>query len=183
MSDHVNIRQFNKRAGQSGAALVVALIFLVLMSLLSTSSMKSATMQERMAGNTRDYNLGFQSAEAALREAEDYLATTVNLPDFDDTNGHYVLNSPNRPTWQSYTPTNGAGFVTYPRTVAGTAQAPRYYIEKLTTAAPPGTEIEAGTAVGDISFYRITAVGYGGAVDEAGDPLTSVVLSSVYRRP
>jgi type IV pilus assembly protein PilX len=166
---------------QSGAALIVALIFLLLMTVLSTSTMKSATMQERMAGNTRDYNLGFQGAEAALREAEDYLRTTTALPDFDDVGGHYVVNSSNRPVWFGYTPTDGSGYITYPADIAGTAQRPRYFLEKLTTARPAGTETETGTAVDEIYYFRVTAVGYGGAVDSGGVPLTSVVLSSVYR--
>ena len=169
------------RNRQTGAALIVSLIFLLLMTLLSTSTMRSATMQEKMAGNTRDYNLGFQSAEAALREAEDYLRTTAVLPDFDDSGAHYVVNSPNRPTWQNYPPSDGSGYISYSADIDGTAQRPRYYLERLTTARPAGTETETGTAVDEIFYFRITAVGYGGAVDTGGNPLTSVVLSSVYR--
>lgn len=168
------------RGHQSGAALIVSLIFLLLMTLLSTSTMRSATMQERMAGNTRDYNLGFQSAESALRDAENYLRTTAALPEFDDTGGHYVVNSSSRPAWDSYPPTNGSGGY-FTSTATGTAHAPLYYIERLTTARPPGTETETGTAVDEIFYFRITAVGYGDAVDNANTPLTSVVLSSVYR--
>lgn len=172
---------FAARRHQSGAALIVSLIFLLLMALLSTSTMRSATMQERMAGNTRDYNLGFQGAEAALREAETYLRTTASLPDFDDVGGHYVVNSPNRPDWHGYTPGNGNGYIEYPADIPGTARRPRYFLERLTTAKLPGTETETGTAIDEIFYFRVTAVGYGGAVDSAGDPLTSVVLSSVYR--
>ncbi len=169
------------RARQSGAALVIALIFLLLMTMLSTSTMRSATMQERMSGNLRDYNVGFQAAEAALRDAENYLRTNSDtLPDFDDTNGHYVVNSANRPVWHEYPPTDGTGYLTAAG-VTGTAEAPKYYLERLSTARPPGSETEAGTAVDEIFYFRITAVGFGQAVDNGGTPLTSVVLSSVYR--
>jgi len=138
-------------------------------------------MQERMAGNTRDYNLGFQAAEAALREAENYLRTNSDtLPDFDDTNAHYVVNSANRPVWHSYPTSAGNGYVTA-SSVSGTAQAPQYYLERLSTARPPGSETEAGTSVDDVFYFRITAVGFGQAVDNGGDPLTAVVLSSVFR--
>ena len=169
------------RGHQSGAALIVSLIFLLLMTLLSTSTMRSAMMQERMAGNTRDYNLGFQGAEAALRDAETYLQTTAVLPDFDDVGGHYIVNSPNRPAWHEYPPSDGSGYLTYPADIDGTAQRPQYFLERLSTARPAGTETETGTAVDEIFYFRITAVGYGGAVDGGGIPLTSVVLSSVYR--
>ena len=169
------------RGRQSGAALIVSLIFLLLMTLLSTSTMRSATMQERMAGNTRDYNLGFQGAEAALREAETYLQTTAVLPEFDDVGAHYVVNSTNRPVWDQYPTSPGSGYISYSADIPGTAQRPQYYLEKLITARPPGTETETGTGVDEIYYFRVTAVGFGGAVDSGGNPLTSVVLSSVYR--
>lgn len=169
------------RERQKGAALAVALIFLLLMTLLSTSTMRGATMQERMAGNTRDYNLGFQAAEAALREAETYLRTNSDtLPDFDDTSAHYIVNSANRPVWHEYPTSDGSGYITA-ASAYGTAQAPQYYLERLSTARPPGSETEAGTSVDEVFYFRVTAVGFGQAVDGSGDPLTAVVLSSVFR--
>ena len=169
------------RGRQSGAALVVSLIFLLLMTMLSTSTMRSATMQERMAGNTKDYNVGFQRAEAALREAETYLRTTVVLPDFDDTGAHYLVNSANRPSWHTYPPSDGSGFISYTGPTYGSGQAPQYFLERLTTARPAGTETETGTSVDEIFYFRVTAVGFGDAVDNGGNSLTSVVLSSVFR--
>jgi Tfp pilus assembly protein PilX len=65
--------------------------------------------------------------------------------------------------------------------VTGVAQRPRYFLEKLSSARPAGTSTETGTPVEEIFYFRITAVGYGGALDDDGSPLTAVVLSSVYR--
>lgn len=170
------------RKGQSGAALIVALIFLLLMTLLSTSSMRTATMQERMAGNMRDWNLGFQSAEAALREAERWLLDTDVLPEFDDTGGLYQLNSPDRPVWVGENLTSGAGgSIEYLGVIPEPiAEQPRYYIEKLSSVRPAGSNTETGTPVEEFYYFRVTAVGYGAAEDNAG-PLAAVVLSSVYR--
>jgi len=168
-------------ARQSGAALIVALIFLLLMTLLSTSSMRTSTMQERMAGNMRDWNLGFQGAEASLRAAEAFLLATNNLPDFNDENGYYQLNSPDRPVWTGDVLSDGNGYITYPDAVAGVAEQPKYYIERLGSVRPAGANTETGTPVEEFFYFRVTAVGYGGAEDDGGDPLTSVVLSSVYR--
>jgi type IV pilus assembly protein PilX len=163
---------------QSGAALILALIFLLLMTMLSTSSMRTATMQERMAGNTRDLNLGFQSAEAALRVAEDWLLDADVLPEFDDSAGFYQVNSIVRPVWDgTYSAGNGA--ITLVDDL-GMAQAPQYYIEKLSSIRPAGTSTETGAPAEDIHYFRVTAVGYGRAED-AGGPLTAVVLRSVYR--
>lgn len=172
------------RRRQSGAALILALIFLLLMTMLSTSSMRTSTMQERMAGNMRDWNLGFQGAEAALREAEEFLLETAAMPEFNDSGGYYQVNSTDRPVWSGGgTTSDGEGFLTYPTDIAGTAQPPRYYIEKLSSIRPAGASTETGTPVEEIFYFRITAVGYGGAVDDSTPPipLTSVVLSSVYR--
>lgn len=173
--------QYYYRGRQGGAALILALIFLLLMTLLSTSSMRTSTMQERMSGNMRDLNVGFQGAEAALREAEAWLLQTDVLPGFDDADGLYQVNSPDRPVWTGEAVSDGAGFRTYPGDFAGAARQPRYYIEKLSSIRPAGSNTETGTAVEEYYYFRITAAGYGGAVDDDGDPLAAVVLSSVYR--
>ena len=55
---------------QRGAALVVALIMLLVMTVLGITAMQVTRMEERMAGNSRDVNLAFQAAEAGLRDAE-----------------------------------------------------------------------------------------------------------------
>jgi type IV pilus assembly protein PilX len=168
------------RSRQSGTALIIALIFLLLMTLLGTSSMRTSTMQERMAGNMRDWNLGFQSAEAALREAEEWLLDTDVLPEFNDANGYYQVNAASRPSWTGTVPSPGNGYLLYPGNVDGVAVQPRYYIERLSSIKPAGSSTEIGP-MEDIFYFRVTAVGYGGATDDGGDPLTSVVLSSVYR--
>src|SRR5688572_9206262 len=54
---------------QRGAVLIVALLFLVMLTLLGVTAMTSSTMEERMAGNARDNGVAFQAAEAALRDA------------------------------------------------------------------------------------------------------------------
>jgi type IV pilus assembly protein PilX len=168
-------------ARENGSALIVALTFLLLLTLLGTTAMRGATMQERMAGNTRDWNVAFQAAEAALREAEAFLQTTPVLPDFLDQSGLYQLNSPSRPVWAGVAPSDGNGFITYAGALADSAQPPRYYVEDLGTVRPAGTETETGTPLEDAFYFRVTAVGYGGALDANGDPSASVVLSTVYR--
>ena len=57
------------RHRQSGAVLVVALLFLLIITMLGVTSMQSTTAEERMSGNARDQNNALQAAEAALRDA------------------------------------------------------------------------------------------------------------------
>ena len=51
-------------------ALIIAIVFMLLLSMLGLSAMQNTILQERMAGNQRDHDMAFQAAEAALREAE-----------------------------------------------------------------------------------------------------------------
>ncbi len=60
----------NRPGGQSGATLVVALIFLVLLTMIGITVATNSVVQERMAGNTRQKDLAFQWAESALQDAE-----------------------------------------------------------------------------------------------------------------
>jgi type IV pilus assembly protein PilX len=175
---------------QAGSALIVALIFLLLMTLLGTAAMRGSSTQERMAGNSRDWNLAFQAAEAGLREGEQFLLATAVLPAFNDTNGFYGLGAPTSPQWMGGAINDGNGAVTYGTlpgvpmyggVLDGVTTLPRYYFEELTTIRPPGAETETGTPPPDIAFYRLTAIGFGGAVDDGGVPIASTVLSSVYR--
>jgi len=55
---------------QSGAALIIGLIFLLLMSIVGLSAIKNVTLQERISGNNISYNRLFQVAETALANAE-----------------------------------------------------------------------------------------------------------------
>lgn len=63
-------------ARQSGAALVVALVLLLIVTVLGIAGIRSSTLQERMSGNMYDRSIAFQRAEGALRAAED--AITAN---------------------------------------------------------------------------------------------------------
>ena len=55
---------------QSGAALPVALVMLLISTIIGLSSMRSATQQEKISSNLYDRSLAYQAAEAALRAAE-----------------------------------------------------------------------------------------------------------------
>ncbi|WP_296217643.1 pilus assembly PilX family protein [Pseudomonas sp. UBA2684] len=62
---------------QKGAVLAICLIMLLILTVIGVASMSNSTLQERMAGGARDYNMAFQAAEAALRVGEDYVRDQV----------------------------------------------------------------------------------------------------------
>ncbi|MSR14323.1 MAG: hypothetical protein EXR86_07085 [Gammaproteobacteria bacterium] len=55
---------------QRGAALIVTLVMLLIMTLLGLSSMDATIMGERMAGHQKNKQASFDAAEAALRAGE-----------------------------------------------------------------------------------------------------------------
>jgi type IV pilus assembly protein PilX len=55
---------------QRGAALIVALIMLVIMTMLGLSAMNTSVVEERMAGNVRNKQLSFDASEAGVRAGE-----------------------------------------------------------------------------------------------------------------
>lgn len=63
---------------QTGAALIISLMLLVLLTLGSVAGIKSSLSQERMAGNAKTGNDSFQAAEAGLRIAEKVLVDAPN---------------------------------------------------------------------------------------------------------
>lgn len=59
----------NHHSKQRGMALVISLLLLVAITLLAVSTMRSTTMQERMASNLNDRELAKQVAESTVRDA------------------------------------------------------------------------------------------------------------------
>lgn len=60
---------YSSQKNQRGAALVMALAVLVLLTILGISAMKSSTLEYRMATSIQDKSTAFQAAESALSES------------------------------------------------------------------------------------------------------------------
>ncbi|MFL1404007.1 PilX N-terminal domain-containing pilus assembly protein [Marinobacter sp. M1N3S26] len=149
------------RKDQSGSALIVSLIMLLLLSLIGVAGMQSTTLQDRMTGNLQDQELAFQAAEAAVREAEDFLRN--NPPaNFPNNDGLYRVNADNRPDWMDDIEDNGNGIIEYGEDIDRTSSRPVYYIEQIDSIVPPGTDLSTFT---EPVYYRVTALGYGGSED------------------
>ncbi len=66
-------------AAQRGIALVVALILLVVITLVGLAAVRGTIMQQKMASNLYDREVGFQSAEAAMRTATALITSNPGL--------------------------------------------------------------------------------------------------------
>jgi type IV pilus assembly protein PilX len=159
---------------QKGSVLLVSLIMLLLLTLIAVGGMQGTILQERMTGNLRDRDLAFQAAEAGLRDAENFLEGGPGV-NFNNANGFYDVNNANRPDWNTRNTDDRSGAKDYTGAFKGVADQPKYFIEEIATLQPAGTETETGVALPPVSYYRITALGFGGSAN------TSVVLTSVYR--
>ncbi|HUF71502.1 MAG TPA: PilX N-terminal domain-containing pilus assembly protein [Gammaproteobacteria bacterium] len=158
---------------ERGAALIVALIFLVVLTLLGVGAMRTTNLQERMAGSLRDSNLAFQAAESALREGEQVLQQAA-LPVFGGTGGLLQMQADaGQPSfWKTY---DWAGNSATAATIVGVAADPQYVIEELPPVPVAGGSLRFG-ALPEVGFYRVTARAVGGTTDAVS------VLQITYRR-
>src|SRR5690554_625672 len=74
---------------QKGAALLLSLVILLVLTLLAVSGMQGSTMQERMSTAQRDGMFALEIAETAMREAEATLDGLSDLSGFGSTTGFY----------------------------------------------------------------------------------------------
>lgn len=162
-------------SGQRGVTLIVALIFLAILMLLGVTVAQTSMMEERMAGNTRDRDLAFQAAEAALEDAGAVLASlrdpttgAINTA-FDGTTAGYIAYDPAGEGDASYW--TGYGWSSASQETAFTldeddgyqvAEQPRYVIEKLPDVATS-------------QRFRVTARGVGSSAN------TVVILQVGYQ--
>lgn len=66
----VSVKLAGCRSRQTGAALVIGLVMLVLLSTLGFTAMNTSILEQRMAANARDRIRAFEAAEAALIACE-----------------------------------------------------------------------------------------------------------------
>jgi len=124
---------------QRGAALLVSLVLLLIMTVLAISSMQGTVLQEGMVSAQRDAQIAIEGAEQALRDAENLLATTV--PTFNNSNGLYSSSGPAPVGEDLYKPSswtnNNSIAATMPKIGSENllAEAPRYFVQMLDSAA------------------------------------------------
>lgn len=166
---------FKNRTRQRGATLIIALVLLVVMLMLGISGSQNSALQERMASGSRNRELAFEAAEAALAAAGDSLTkTTLTLAntcmDSDCTHDNDTAWWANK-SWDFETCKNP----TSPNTIAcekfaaatlgKVASQPLYYVERLADSSDASAN------------YRVTARGVG------QDDTAIVILQAVYNIP
>lgn len=165
---------------ERGITLVVSLLFLLLLTIMGVTSMTTGTLQEKMAGNMRDMDIGLQSAEASLRYGEELFAQSFSA----STEAPQPLSGLNN-LWprDAVTPTdtdnlawwtaNGIPYMNDgSNQISEAYEDPRHVTqeidEKLTETANPNAKQRT-------LYYRVTARGVGGT------GMSETILQSHYR--
>ena len=162
---------------QSGVVLVISLIMLLALTLIGVTSSSVTGLEEKMAANSKDINLAFQAAEAALRDVETNLQTKKREFEYgaDTTQGKdglYSLlsadcsegspvtprddtTSPSLRPFDSSVDWSGIKTATYNNTTTkkliGIYQPPKYIIEEVScrplTSSVDNESLKAGTPI------------------------------------
>ena len=169
--------QFSKK--QSGAALIVALIMLLVLTILGVAVMETSVLEERMAGNNMRTARTFQAAEGAIREAERRLSL---LPQAPIAGEGFVraLGEPNvavnewwldrTDAWWRDTGTNSTQEANqvYP----GVTPQPHYFVEEYSSVCDTLVDPQESECV---FVFRITAIAWSGRN-------TTALIQSLYSR-
>lgn len=166
-------------SAERGAALIVSLLILVIMTMLGLAALRGVTQQERMAGNSQSRSISFQAAEKAMRDIEQTIeATTPRITQATGTCAVVsTLMTCGSPTASAVPRWKDTGFTHWTDGAAvGTSSlaiTPKYFIEYLgNTYSCNPNDTSAPT---DCLRYRITVRVGGGASGRA-----SVMLQSIY---
>jgi type IV pilus assembly protein PilX len=137
---------------ESGAVLYTGLIFLLVLSMIVLSVLRSGTLEERMAANDRNRQVAIQAAEAVIRDAEAKLfsgiAYTSNFDSISLASGFYgALKTGCPPMWKDHATISGCPdaidwssstktltFAANSFALEGVSSAPRYIVEII---SPP----------------------------------------------
>lgn len=152
----------------NGAALIVSLLLLTVLTLIGLTSVRTARMQTTMATNSKESSYAFEAAEAAMRDAEQFVANIVSVAAFDGNSG-LLGEDDAEPDYANATSWSSTNSKAYSGTFPSVATQPRYIIKYLGTvinqvaqdkAVVIGSYSEQPPAQ-EISLFRITVRGTG----------------------
>ena len=143
---------------EKGAALLLTLTLVLILSILGIASIQTTGLREKMARNNRDTDIAFQVAMAGILEAEDSLEKITRLAGLPPEGGPVTCAqgrcqaAPQGDRHDPSTYTSG-------RAKLGGAQVPHYLIEYM--GDPHHSEEPAENDLAQAHIFRITARGRG----------------------
>ena len=173
-------RSFSNSSKQTGVVLFIAMILLLILSLLGVTAARMQTVEERMARNEDNRQLGAQAAEAGLRSAETGLITGIYTNFAANANGLYApVLSNGSPISTLNWSTAGALVYAGPAlsSLPAASRAPQFVIENLPSVAVAGEDISMASlnAPTPVTVFRVTAQGLG------ADGTSTTTLQTIVR--
>lgn len=140
------------QVSQIGSVLILTLIVMLMLTVMAVAEVSLNSTQTRIATNTTDAQVAFQTAEGALNDAKNnllaghYAATSF----LANANGFYLFNANNAPLWTTVNWTNANAVVMSFQ--GGSRTQAAFFIELLPSVVQAGQNAGLPTQV-----YRITA--------------------------
>lgn len=184
---------------QQGVVLVVALVLLIFVTVMGLAAIRGSSSQQKMTSNFYDRQIAFQTTEAALRVAAEFLQSQPNSPSIRDCSSTGANQCAVNPFEDPNLPANSLQTVSSQQFIAGAMASgqPQYVIENMGAFADPERNprsiLTANSQQQDSSlggggfdqntqtnnFYRITA--------RSGDPValdgrSMVILQAVIKQ-
>lgn len=169
----------HKSRKESGAVLITGLIFLVVLTMVVLSVLRSGTLEERMAANSRNRQVGLQAAEAVLRDAEDQLfsgaefKSKFNSNPSDLVDGFYSAPvAGSAPRWKSIdwgSSTATLTFASSGSSLYGVASEPRYIVEIISPPSRPNNTVSCSKGLATVTARGV------------GKDSSAVFVQSMYR--
>lgn len=176
MNPHARLKPHGPRA-QRGAALIVALILLIVITLVGLAAIGTTILQNKASANQYDRQIAFQSAEAAMRVAAALIPNNPGLIARDCQTGGTICQA--NPFTDSTLPGgsihtvvsnssgSGASATTFTSSPAAAMQ-PQFVVESLGTWTDPTNNVGFGNTANSRNYgvqggansaiyYRITA--------------------------
>jgi type IV pilus assembly protein PilX len=145
----------HRRHAQRGATLIITMVMLVLITMLCISTIRTSTVDEKMAGAARDRDKAFQAAEGAVQKC-------LNQIKLDPTKVNLLTPAAStvKPNWENtWDNSNSVVMTVDALNETGLAEQPRCMYETL------------GAGSGS---YRVTGRARGSSL------LTEVILQATY---
>lgn len=154
---------------QQGFILISTIILILVLTILAITQMSFNGILTRMATNSADALVAFETAEGALNQAVNaILTTTPGTSSFmANANGLYLYKASSSPVWASANWSDSSAIQSYQ---GNSSKAASYIIEQLPSVVLPGQSMNKPSAI-----YRVTAKAVGAS---GGSP---VILQALVR--
>ncbi len=147
------------RSSQQGAALIMALVMLIVMTLIAISSMQDSILQERMASAQREGTLALTIGESGLSDATGVLMALPDLTNFGNTVGYYQTgNAPDPFDDDTWNPSNNAS-IEAATSINGVSS--RYFIEYMGPYILTQTPSQGSKAPEQLESARVVVMSQG----------------------